>query len=114
MLTIDLAGVDELSSGQTKLVPFDGKAPYRSIILVKTVESFRAYWNICKHVSIPLDGGVGILPLVKNKLVCQTHGASYRSEDGLCVNGPCKDESLDAIDIKICDERVVALITNFD
>ena len=114
VLRLDLGDVNLLSSGQTKVVPFDGKAPYRSIILIKISDSYLAYWNICKHISIPLDGGLGKLPVVKNELICQTHGARYRIKDGLCVKGPCKDQSLDPIAVEIASDRIIALIGELD
>ena len=107
---MELAGVNELSDRETKVVAYPGKPPYRSIILVRLGDAFRAYWNVCKHVSIPLDGGLGHLPLAKDELVCLTHGARYRSDDGLCIKGPCKDQKLDVIELEVIDDKVVALL----
>jgi nitrite reductase/ring-hydroxylating ferredoxin subunit len=112
--TVDLAGLDELSKDQTKVVSYDGKPPYRSIVLVRIEDSYRAYWNVCKHVSIPLDGGIGSLPLVNNELICETHGARYRADNGLCVKGPCKEKSLDAIDLEFKDQRIIAHLSETD
>jgi nitrite reductase/ring-hydroxylating ferredoxin subunit len=107
-MLVDLAGEEELSDGETKLVPVDGEPPFRSILLLRVEGQWRAYWNTCQHISIPLDGGVGRLPLVKGKLICTTHGASFRPLDGYCVKGPCKDESLIPIALEFKAGRVFA------
>ncbi len=103
---IDLAEDTELAEGETKVLAYDGKPPFRSIVLLKIEKEHRAYWNICQHVSIPLDGGLGSLPLVKGELVCITHGARYRPQDGMCVKGPCKDKALVPLEIELQQGRV--------
>src|SRR4026207_1220567 len=57
--------------------------------------SFHAYVNRCRHMPTPLD-------FVREEFVsddgrflrCYTHGALYEFATGLCVDGPCKGESL--------------------
>ena len=54
-----------------------------------------AYRNLCRHLAIPLDGGTGELVNKKGThLICGTHGAQYRFEDGYCTTGPCEGLSL--------------------
>jgi nitrite reductase/ring-hydroxylating ferredoxin subunit len=97
---IRLVSPDELPPGATKIVPHPGKPPYRSVIVVHSQEGLRAYWNVCRHLPIPLDLGAGRLPLQDGKLVCETHGATYRPEDGRCVTGPCEGEDLQRIEVE--------------
>ena len=109
MPRIELASRQELQEGETKLISVDGEPPFKSIILVKSDANYRAYWNICQHIAIPLDGGLGKLPLVDGYLVCSTHGAKYEVSDGNCIKGPCSGERLPAIELEITEETVFAI-----
>ena len=49
-----------------------------------------AYVNRCRHQALPLDFGDGrFFDDEFDALVCCHHGARYRPEDGVCVDGPC-------------------------
>ena len=54
-----------------------------------------AYVNQCAHVAVELDWNQGdFFSNDKDYLVCATHGAHYRPDNGFCVMGPCKGKSL--------------------
>ena len=54
-----------------------------------------AYVNQCAHVSVELDWTEGeFFTAQQDFLVCATHGAHYRPDNGFCVAGPCKGRSL--------------------
>src|SRR3954471_3920344 len=63
---------------------------------------FHAYVNRCRHMTTPLD-------FVRYKfftddgrhLVCLTHGALYDPESGVCVDGPCKGQSLYPLPVRV-------------
>jgi len=65
-------------------------------ILLRTPAGVRAWRNVCRHLSVPLDHGDPgrFLTADRTHLVCAQHGALYRPEDGLCVAGPCRGASL--------------------
>ncbi len=67
--------------------------PWRSIVVARWGGQWLAYWNVCRHVPIPLDAGVGHLE-PGDHWVCATHGARFRVADGRCVEGPCEGASL--------------------
>ena len=71
--------------------------------MINTEAGVRAYWNVCAHVPVPLDGGLGSLPMAGLHVVCTTHGATYRPNDGFCEEGPCQGESLIALDVEMKD-----------
>lgn len=49
-----------------------------------------AYLNRCAHRQVELDWVEGQFFDVEGRhLICATHGAAYRPEDGQCVAGPC-------------------------
>lgn len=54
-----------------------------------------AYVNQCAHVSVELDWNEGdFFTAQQDYLVCSTHGALYRPDNGFCIMGPCKGKSL--------------------
>lgn len=61
-----------------------------------------AYVNDCPHAHTPLD----YLPdrffnLEKSHLLCGTHGALFRIQDGHCISGPCKGRSLTPVPVHL-------------
>ncbi len=109
MSRVELAKLQDLQEGETKLISVEGEPPYRSIVLVKSKDQFLAYWNVCQHIAIPLDGGLGSLPLIGGYLVCSTHGAKYEVTDGTCVKGPCTGSKLPAIELEMTDDAIFAV-----
>jgi nitrite reductase/ring-hydroxylating ferredoxin subunit len=70
----------------------------RSILVGRTgggIGVLAAYLNVCAHQAVPLDVGADS-PMSDDgyHLLCHQHGAIYRPNDGYCVSGPCKGESL--------------------
>ena len=105
-----LLGTEDLGDGEARIVRYPtGKPPKRSFIVVGTAEGLRVYWNVCRHLPIPLDAGIGKLSGGEH-LVCLTHGARYRPIDGHCVAGPCKGEILEAVEFEVVDGEVFALL----
>ncbi len=67
-----------------------------------------AYVNQCAHVPIELDWNEGdFFTAQKDYLICSTHGAHYRPDNGFCVMGPCKGKSLKAIQVTEHNQEIV-------
>ena len=47
------------------------------------------------------------MSLDKSHILCATHGAEFRIEDGFCVLGPCRGQSLEPISVSVRDGDVV-------
>lgn len=63
-----------------------------------------AWLNQCAHVPVELDWTPGrFLDDTGTVIVCATHGAVYDAAAGVCVGGPCRGKSLQAVP---CRERV--------
>lgn len=59
-----------------------------------------AYVNRCAHVPTRMDGSLGeLLDESGRYIVCGVHGATYEAASGHCIAGPCRGESLIAIDV---------------
>ena len=91
---------ESIGSGEIFWFPHDGPKPWKSIIVVAVEDKLFAYWNVCRHLPIPLDGGEGLLTLVKSGvpddrvLRCISHGATFRVDNGVCEGGPCQGSRL--------------------
>ena len=105
-----LAGIGAGTAQAVRLASDEHGRP-RQAIVVRTGDGvLLAYRNECKHIPIPLDLFRGdFLDESRKHLVCVTHGALYRVEDGVCVAGPCDGESLDPLPIQIEDGEVFLL-----
>lgn len=78
----------------------------REVIVVRTEDGEpRAYVNVCMHLPVPLDGGSReFLSMDGCSLMCGTHGALYRFEDGYCFEGPCEGTSLEPVSWTVDDD----------
>ena len=68
-----------------------------SIIVETAGSGVRVWRNVCPHQGRRLDYAPGKFLIDGATLVCAAHGASFRRSDGLCVSGPCRGESLQAL-----------------
>lgn len=100
MAALELSDVDALPVGDHRVVAVPGgKPPHVSLIVTRTQEGLRAFWNICQHLPVPLDSGSQRL-IPGDELVCLTHGARFRATDGRCVAGPCEGASLESVELE--------------
>lgn len=59
-----------------------------------------AYLNQCAHIPVELDWKEGeFFDLSRSYLVCATHGAWYRPDDGYCLGGPCAGQRLRTVEV---------------
>ena len=62
------------------------------------------YRNECPHVGTPLDWPENRFFDTENEfLMCGTHGAVFRPDDGTCIEGPCTGRSLARIAWRVED-----------
>ena len=79
---------------------------YESIVLFRKGESVRAWLNVCPHAGRRLDYLPGKFLMDKDLLVCAAHGATFRTDDGECVAGPCRGAHLRGVAIVVVDGEV--------
>ena len=78
-----------------------------SLIVHRNGDAVRAWLNVCPHAGRRLDWAPG--EFLKSKdglLVCAVHGASFETECGECVGGPCRGDRLRAIPVEVRDGAV--------
>lgn len=75
-------------------------------ILVRVGADVHAYVNRCPHAGRPLNFMDRFLSPDGGLLQCHSHGALFEKHTGLCVAGPCLDESLRRIAVVVQGEEV--------
>ncbi|CAN0529330.1 unnamed protein product [Laminaria digitata] len=94
-----LPRVHELALGESRIFAHEGGTkPFVSVVVVRSRVGLAAYWNVCQHIPVPLDSGCGALP-PGDDLVCLTHGARFRADDGYCIAGPCSGTRLQRLNM---------------
>jgi nitrite reductase/ring-hydroxylating ferredoxin subunit len=97
-----LLRIDELPEGATRgFILGEGDWP-PSGLLVRADGQIHAYLNRCPHALRPLN----VLPdrflSPDGRLIqCCAHGALFEKHTGLCIAGPCLDESLRRIAVRV-------------
>jgi len=111
---VHVGAADSIVSGTARLVALPRRPsspPSEAIVVRDATGVVRAYLNRCRHLPIPLDGASReVLDAERTHLECRTHGALYRLEDGLCIDGPCEGLSLLALPLEERDGELYLLI----
>ncbi len=94
---IALCHAGEIAEGQARGFLVGEGVLRRDVILVRRDGVLRAYVNACPHQGTPLETFPDRFLDQDGLLVCSTHGARFRVEDGFCVSGPCAGKSLQAL-----------------
>jgi nitrite reductase/ring-hydroxylating ferredoxin subunit len=78
----------------------EDRRPREALVLLGSDGEPRAYLNRCRHLPVPIDGGSKqYLTREREYLLCGTHGALFRKDDGMCVAGPCLNLALERVTI---------------
>ena len=102
-----LCRLDELLDGGCKGF---GPAPggFTGLFAVRQGDQVLVYVNSCPHIGTPLDFVADRFFTRNGKhLLCGTHGALFRPEDGLCIAGPCLGRRLFRAEISVEDGAVM-------
>lgn len=103
-----LCRADDIGEGSARGFVIGTGTARRDIVVVRSAGVLRAYLNACPHQGTPLETFENrFLNEDATLLVCSTHGARFRVENGFCVSGPCAGKSLSAIACRIEDGNVV-------
>ena len=104
-----LCRYDELPDGDgLDAVEFPADHPSAAGIFVLRHEGgVRAFLNRCPHLGTPLNWSPDrFLDLKRKHIVCATHGAVFRVDDGACLSGPCQGDVLEAVAAEVRDGDV--------
>ena len=102
-----LCRLDELPPSGAKGFLFGADVSRFDMFVVWRDGKLAAYVNDCPHAHTPLD----YLPdrffnLEQSHLLCGTHGALFRVQDGYCVAGPCKGKRLIPVPVHLDGDMI--------
>lgn len=101
-----LCALAEVAEGGAKGFPGpDGTA--RGLLVLRTGARVGVFVNACPHLGVPLDWAPDrFLSVDGRHVVCATHGALFRIEDGCCVHGPCYGAVLTPVLIQVKEDAI--------
>lgn len=103
-----IATLESLPDGAAKGVTIELDGQKHELILVRRGARVFAYLNACPHLGTPLETFPNkFLDYSGTRLMCSTHGASFRIEDGYCLRGPCVGRSLTPAPVELRGSKIV-------
>ncbi len=104
MMFVEVARINDLPEAGAKGIELDGQ---KFILIRKDTQVF-AYRNHCPHRGIPLEWQPDkFLDYEKQFIQCSTHGALFTLDTGECIAGPCTGQSLDPVEVRLTDEKIL-------
>lgn len=80
-----------------------------SLFIVRRGDNVFGYVNRCPHAGHELNLMPNeFLTTDGDLILCRSHGARFRTDDGICVLGPCPGASLATFAVTVVDGDVVA------
>ncbi|MCC9621024.1 Rieske (2Fe-2S) protein [Thalassospira sp. MA62] len=80
----------------------------QGIFVVRSGGDVYGYVNSCPHIGVPLEMEPDeFISDFGDEIICATHGARFRIEDGECVAGPCAGDMLAPVAVRIKDDMIV-------
>lgn len=106
-MTHRLCSLDDLADDDSGAFFAEHEGRMTGFIVVRKGQDAHVYINSCPHIGAPLDFTPGrFLTPKKDFILCSTHGALFRIEDGHCVSGPCAEQNLTAVAIEIRNREI--------
>lgn len=73
-----------------------------ALVLSRNGGDVRAWLNVCPHTGRRMDYAPNLFLYKGGKLTCAVHGATFAlAENGLCVQGPCRGDSLTSVALRV-------------
>lgn len=78
------------------------------LFVIRKGNAVFGYENCCPHQGTTLDWKPHtFLTVDRTEIICATHGALFRIEDGYCVAGPCPGASLTPVAVRVENGQVM-------
>lgn len=105
--------LDDLHEQESKGFQLGTQEGVLEALLVRWDDQVHAYVNNCPHLRIPLNWQPDkFMDMEGQHIQCFTHGALFQPDDGLCVSGPCRGESLTPLNLEITEQQEIFVSTN--
>lgn len=107
MTDYQICHVDDIAEETSKEFFVETDTGEQSIFGVRKDGIVTFYKNNCPHLGVPLNlQPDGFLDMENAFIMCSTHGALFKIDDGECVHGPCLGQSLTIIPHRVEDGQV--------
>lgn len=102
-----LCAAAEIPEGAGRGFAFGGGTARQAIFVIRWQGQLLAYRNECPHVGAPIDWPENrFFDTAGKYLMCGMHGAVFRPEDGLCIDGPCRGRSLAPVALRLDQDEI--------
>ncbi len=102
MIARRLCAESDIAEGEGRGFVFGSGLEREALFVIRWQGTLRAYRNACPHVGTPLDWPENrFFDTSGSYLMCGTHGAVFRPDDGFCIEGPCAGRALAEVGIRI-------------
>ena len=102
-----LCTVGDIADGGSAGFVADLGARKAAVMAIRQGDRVFVYENVCPHIGSPLDFRPGqFLNPEGTHIMCATHLALFRIDDGVCTAGPCEGDALTPVPVQIRDGRV--------
>jgi nitrite reductase/ring-hydroxylating ferredoxin subunit len=99
---------DVVERGMALVFDIDKENFIRGFV-VRFNNNLYCYRNHCPHAGSELDWvGGQFFDDSGELLICATHGAKFNPETGKCVSGPCLNQSLTSVPVKLESAVIMA------
>lgn len=103
-----LCRLDEIPDGDGRGFEIERGDEIVDIVVLRRGGAVYGYRNDCPHTGTPLNWvDDRFMTLDRKYILCATHGAEFRVEDGYCIAGPCAGDSLTPVEVALRDGTVV-------
>lgn len=103
-----LCKIEDIADGEGKGFEIEHDGKVIDIFVHRQGGTIRGYHNLCPHVATPLNWANGsFMTLDRKYILCDTHGAEFRIEDGHCISGPCMGDRLSPLKVELRGGDVV-------
>ncbi|WP_343525081.1 Rieske (2Fe-2S) protein [Sphingomonas sp.] len=105
---IALGPLDLIADGRARNFVLQMRAGRFHGFVVRRGQAVHGYVDQCPHMGLPLAQELdGYLTPDGDRVVCSWHGAIFAIEDGLCLGGPCRGQSLTPWPVTVRDGAIV-------
>ena len=108
---IIIATVDEIADPGSKGLCISIEGEMLELFIVKKASKIFVYENSCPHTHGSLDWTPDqFLDIDNDYIMCANHGALFEINNGLCIYGPCKSQSLKTLPFTVKKNKIFLIV----
>ncbi|MCP4326879.1 MAG: Rieske (2Fe-2S) protein [Alphaproteobacteria bacterium] len=97
-----LCHIDDIPDPGGRGFTFGAGTERWEVFVIRRGGEVHAYENTCPHTGTPLETLPDrFLTADQSLILCSTHGARFRIDDGYCVAGPCEGRRLTPVAVDL-------------